>query len=64
MEVVLVVLEVPEPMDREEAERWEGLNRPEGMTWLAALEPVGPLPALLWEATYENLDPVQEGLCG
>ena len=61
--VVLVVLEMPEPMEREAAERWEAMNRPVGMTWLEALEPVGPLPALLWEATYENLDPVTEALC-
>lgn len=63
MERVLVVLEAPNEMNVEEAAAWESLNRPAGMTWLKKLEPVGPLPALLWEATYEKLDPVAEALC-
>ena len=62
-ELVLIVLEMPEPMNVAEAEAWESVNRPSGMTWLKVLEPVGALPALLWEATYERLDAVTEGLC-
>lgn len=62
-ERILWVLELPEPMNAEQAAAWESINRPEGMVWLEKMEPVGPLPAKLWEAHYEMLDPVAEGLC-
>ena len=56
-ELVEVVLEMPEPCGREEAENVERLMRPEGNNyWLAELEPVGDLPAARWVARYEWYD--------
>lgn len=63
VEKVLVVLELPEPMLPEAAAAWESVNRPPEMLWLEKLVPVGPLPALLWEAHYEKLDRVAAELC-
>ena len=60
---VLIVLELPEPMNEHQARGWESINRPEGMVWLEKLEPIGPLPANLWEAHYRNPDPVEAALC-
>ena len=62
-ELVEVVLKTPEPMTKAEVERWESINRPEGMLWLEELEPVGPEPTTEWKALYEECDPVTAGLC-
>ena len=62
-ERVEVLLELPEPMHRHEAEGWESINRPPEMLWLLALEPVGEEPTAAWNAVYEKCDPVTEGLC-
>ena len=62
-ELVEVVLELPEPMNRMEAEAWESVNREVRYLWLKELEPVGPLPAAEWKAVYEECDPVTAELC-
>lgn len=62
-EKVKVVLKLPEPMVRWEAEGWESINRPKDMLWLKEFEPVGEEPTDEWAAVYETCDDVTTGLC-
>ena len=62
-EKVKVVLKLPEPVNKAEAEAWESVNRPPNMLWLLELEPVGPEPTAEWNALYEECDEVTAGLC-
>ena len=62
-EKVEIVLKLPEPMVRWEAEGWESINRPKDMLWLKEFEPVGEEPTDELRAVYETCDDVTTGLC-
>jgi len=62
-EKVKMILKLPEPMARHEAEGWESINRPAGMLWMLEFEPIGEEPTAEWEALYEECDDVTTGLC-
>ena len=62
-EEVVVVLELPEPMEEWRARGWESINRPPEYLWLKELEPIGEEPAVKWRAVYEVCDPDTAGLC-
>jgi len=56
-ELVVVMMEPPEPMNREEFWHWESINRPEGCEYLEEYEPEGEEPAAVWRCVYLECDP-------